>query len=37
MATHTPIPYWLSLTVGDVYAWNATVVQIQTDDSKVPT
>jgi len=32
MATHTPIPYWLSLPWADACAWARTVVDIQLED-----
>jgi hypothetical protein len=34
MATHTPIPYWLSLPVAKAYAWIETVSRIRAEDSK---
>jgi hypothetical protein len=33
MATYTPIPYWLSLRVSEVYAWSWTVRQVQDEDA----
>jgi hypothetical protein len=36
MATHTPIPYWLSLRWAETRAWSETVVQIQSEDSEPP-
>lgn len=34
MATHTPIPYWLSLPWGEVRAWSDTIVEIEREDRK---
>jgi hypothetical protein len=33
MVTHTAIPYWLSLPLGDLYAWSGTVRQVQDEDA----
>jgi hypothetical protein len=32
MATHTPIPFWLSLPWREACAWGASVVEIQAVD-----
>jgi hypothetical protein len=32
MATHTPIPYWLSMSWLDVIAWSDTVGEVQRED-----
>ncbi len=34
MATHTPIPHWLSLPWLETCAWYATVAGIQADDHR---
>lgn len=34
MGTYTPIPYWLSLPVGALYAWSVTVQEIQAEDMR---
>jgi hypothetical protein len=29
MSTHTPIPYWLSMAIEDLFAWASTVGEIE--------
>jgi hypothetical protein len=33
MATHTPIPFWLAMPLGDACAWGATVREVLKEDA----
>jgi hypothetical protein len=34
MATHTPIPYWLSLPLRELFGWVEVAVEVQAEEER---